>query len=255
MAFATRCPHCHQRFRVTQAQLHQYQGQVRCGHCQQVFSGVDHLEADEHSLATALSRTDAGAVTSQELQTHLTLRKRRTWGLQPDLPWSLHRKIIVALLSFSLLLYGSWWQRETLLRWLPASDVLLAPWARGLGYATALPASHGAVITASRLHRLDEQRLQAEVRIANRSTRPVHWPMLAIDMLDQQQNIVASQRVSPKHMQRLSPLLAKETPERLLPRQEAELRFVVVLKPIEDAGGNHKTLPAMGYRLTLGDAH
>jgi predicted Zn finger-like uncharacterized protein len=40
----TTCTHCLARFRVTPQQLNLKQGQVRCGHCQQVFSGFEALE-------------------------------------------------------------------------------------------------------------------------------------------------------------------------------------------------------------------
>jgi predicted Zn finger-like uncharacterized protein len=39
----TTCAHCHARFRVSPQQLNVKQGQVRCGKCQQVFSGFQSL--------------------------------------------------------------------------------------------------------------------------------------------------------------------------------------------------------------------
>ncbi len=41
--FATRCPHCRTPFRVTQAQLEQRGGKVRCGVCRETFDGIDQL--------------------------------------------------------------------------------------------------------------------------------------------------------------------------------------------------------------------
>jgi len=40
----TTCAHCRARFRVTPQQLNARQGQVRCGHCDQVFNGFEALE-------------------------------------------------------------------------------------------------------------------------------------------------------------------------------------------------------------------
>lgn len=40
----TTCTHCLARFKVTPQQLNLRQGQVRCGHCQEVFSGFEALE-------------------------------------------------------------------------------------------------------------------------------------------------------------------------------------------------------------------
>lgn len=43
MALATQCPHCHTTFRVAQDQLKLRAGLVRCGHCKQIFNGIEHL--------------------------------------------------------------------------------------------------------------------------------------------------------------------------------------------------------------------
>lgn len=43
MTLATTCPHCKTSFRVVADQLKLRKGLVRCGRCQQVFSGVDAL--------------------------------------------------------------------------------------------------------------------------------------------------------------------------------------------------------------------
>jgi predicted Zn finger-like uncharacterized protein len=39
----TRCPACQTSYRVTADQLKAAQGQVRCGHCNQIFDGLEHL--------------------------------------------------------------------------------------------------------------------------------------------------------------------------------------------------------------------
>ncbi len=43
MALATRCPHCQTTFRVVHDQLKLRSGMVRCGNCQQIFNGIEHL--------------------------------------------------------------------------------------------------------------------------------------------------------------------------------------------------------------------
>jgi predicted Zn finger-like uncharacterized protein len=43
MALATRCPHCQTTFRVVHDQLKLRAGMVRCGNCQQIFNGIEHL--------------------------------------------------------------------------------------------------------------------------------------------------------------------------------------------------------------------
>ncbi len=46
MILVTRCPHCQTTFRVTEDQLKLYEGAVRCGVCQQIFNGTDHLQTE-----------------------------------------------------------------------------------------------------------------------------------------------------------------------------------------------------------------
>lgn len=55
--FATRCPHCHTPFRVSQAQLDARAGQVRCGVCQNSFDGLAYRfdMADSSTSAPPLS--------------------------------------------------------------------------------------------------------------------------------------------------------------------------------------------------------
>ncbi len=45
MSFATRCPNCNARFRVSEEQLRAHDGLVRCGDCRHVFDARAELEA------------------------------------------------------------------------------------------------------------------------------------------------------------------------------------------------------------------
>lgn len=47
MAYFTQCTHCHTRFRITDAHLEAYNGQVRCGKCQQVFDARENLQPEQ----------------------------------------------------------------------------------------------------------------------------------------------------------------------------------------------------------------
>ena len=51
MALATQCPHCQTTFRVAHDQLKLRAGLVRCGSCQEIFNGVEHLRHLEVSRA------------------------------------------------------------------------------------------------------------------------------------------------------------------------------------------------------------
>jgi predicted Zn finger-like uncharacterized protein len=63
----TTCTHCLARFRVTPQQLNLRQGQVRCGHCQKVFSGFEALERfpdDDTATRILAARAAAAAAAS-----------------------------------------------------------------------------------------------------------------------------------------------------------------------------------------------
>lgn len=44
VALITRCPACQTRFKISQAQLGQHQGFVKCGQCRRVFNAKEHLQ-------------------------------------------------------------------------------------------------------------------------------------------------------------------------------------------------------------------
>ena len=67
MALVTRCPHCSTTFRVTPLHLQAHAGDVRCGHCSQVFNGFSTLTTVQvpetgDLFATSGVRPPAGAV-------------------------------------------------------------------------------------------------------------------------------------------------------------------------------------------------
>ncbi|HWT71400.1 MAG TPA: DUF3426 domain-containing protein [Oxalicibacterium sp.] len=71
MALATQCPHCRTTFRVAQDQLKLRAGLVRCGHCKEIFNGIEHLlpptaklqPAGTQPVAPPTPATDAPPVT------------------------------------------------------------------------------------------------------------------------------------------------------------------------------------------------
>jgi predicted Zn finger-like uncharacterized protein len=70
VTLATTCPHCRTSFRVVADQLKLRRGRVRCGRCQRVFSGVDHLvDLDELDLAEAAASLPPPPSQSEEAPT------------------------------------------------------------------------------------------------------------------------------------------------------------------------------------------
>ena len=65
MALATTCPQCKTSFKVVPDQLKLRRGLVRCGVCQHVFSGIDHLRYVDDA-ARAAQRAARERATSGE---------------------------------------------------------------------------------------------------------------------------------------------------------------------------------------------
>ncbi len=56
MALATKCPHCQTTFRVAHDQLKLRAGLVRCGHCKEIFNGIEHLLPPERPSPPAATQ-------------------------------------------------------------------------------------------------------------------------------------------------------------------------------------------------------
>lgn len=81
MALATQCPHCQTTFRVVHDQLKLRAGLVRCGHCKEIFNGIEHLlppaDAEPAVIETAaVPSTPTPAIliapASVAMETHLS---------------------------------------------------------------------------------------------------------------------------------------------------------------------------------------
>lgn len=220
MSLATRCPHCNTLFKVTLGQLQLHEGQIRCGQCQRLFSGVEHLtsadsdaweslklsliqnskaqaapqaSASEQPLGTNPPRSteEPGFLSAPALKARIQWRDE--WAQTPKpLQWM--------LISLSLLigLQLGWWQKQN---WVGAVDA----WSRaisqssseGLQWAFARPASASLVLEGSGLSRISDTQLQLDITLRNTSALPSRWPHLRVDLTDTQGLVLASRVLAP----------------------------------------------------------
>lgn len=77
MTSVTNCPNCQTQFIVTDEQLGQYNGKVRCGHCLHVFDATQELvdvnaednnEIDEDNLATSNDEAEPQTTNTEEYE-------------------------------------------------------------------------------------------------------------------------------------------------------------------------------------------
>ncbi|PIE23645.1 MAG: hypothetical protein CSA60_04315 [Neptuniibacter caesariensis] len=70
-SIVTECPACSTRFKVTPGQLKIAHGQVRCGHCLQVFSAVEHKETRKPTKQrSAIRKQPPGTTNKTATPTH-----------------------------------------------------------------------------------------------------------------------------------------------------------------------------------------
>jgi predicted Zn finger-like uncharacterized protein len=84
MKSVTTCPSCQTQFLVSDEQLSQYNGKVRCGHCLSVFNAIDHMVVDvqpvtashqedvqHHQTEDVISQPEVAETTPLSNQTHM----------------------------------------------------------------------------------------------------------------------------------------------------------------------------------------
>jgi predicted Zn finger-like uncharacterized protein len=85
MALATTCPLCKTSFKVVPDQLKLSRGSVRCGVCQNVFSGIDHLRYVDQSALKDLKPRQAGAEAGPQPSPAAQLQAAGSQSPTPDI--------------------------------------------------------------------------------------------------------------------------------------------------------------------------
>ncbi len=223
MSLATRCPQCQTLFKVSSGQLQLHEGKVRCGQCESVFSGIDHLTSADTEMWQQLDLNPKAHVSDHHLAggdgtQSETLFANTSTDFTAIKPWfdfsqgSLALKAICSALLLTIVLQTAWWQRKN---WLELSPTLLAQINQARPSIQALfakPATQTVVVAGSSLQSLDEHRVRVDLTLHNTHGLPAAWPHLKIDLLDPQGLIVASKRLNPNDYQLRSAGAASQAP-------------------------------------------
>lgn len=130
MSLATRCPNCNTLFKVTSGQLQMHEGKVRCGHCQTVFSGIEHLTSADteawQKLDLSPRQTDSNYVSDHNLTGGDGTGSEALFAdSAPNKPLlnfnvgSPSLKVACVALLLTLGIQALWWQRVSLLQQTP----------------------------------------------------------------------------------------------------------------------------------------
>lgn len=223
MSLATRCPNCNTLFKVTSGQLQLHEGKVRCGHCQTVFSGIEHLTSADteawqkldlsprqgNSGYTSDHNLTGGDGTGSEELFANTAPKIPLLNFKHSSP---ALKVACVALLVMLGLQALWWQRVPLLQKAPELAAYINTAAPGMQRLFASPATQALQVEGSGLQALDEHNLRVDLTLHNPLPLPARWPHLKVELLDPQGLVLASKSLSPSDYQLRDESAASQAP-------------------------------------------
>ncbi|WP_373567560.1 DUF3426 domain-containing protein [Limnobacter sp.] len=223
MSLATRCPNCNTLFKVTSGQLQMHEGKVRCGHCQTVFSGIEHLTSADteawQKLDLSSRQSDSNYTSDHNLSggdgTGSEALFANTAPSRPLLNFSQGNpalKAACAALLLALGLQALWWQRIDLLQQTPDMAKHINTAGPTIQRLFASPATQALRVEGSGLQALDEHNLRVDLTLHNQLPLPALWPHLKVELLDPQGLVLASKSLSPSDYQLRDENAASQAP-------------------------------------------
>ncbi|MCE2745617.1 MAG: zinc-ribbon domain-containing protein [Burkholderiales bacterium] len=217
MSLATRCPSCNTLFKVTSGQLQMHEGKVRCGHCQNVFSGIEHLTSPDTEAWQELdlsakqnsNENDSSDSTSPEVLFANTTPAKPLLNFKQGTP-ALKAACIALLLALGL--QALWQQRIVLLKKLPEIAANVNKAGPGIQSLFSSPATEALQVEGSGLQALDENNLRVDLTLHNPLPLPAKWPHLKVELLDPQGGVLASKSLSPSDYQVRDDSAASQAP-------------------------------------------
>jgi predicted Zn finger-like uncharacterized protein len=223
MSLATRCPSCNTLFKVTSGQLQMHEGKVRCGHCQNIFSGIEYLTSPDteawQELNLGNNRSDIGNTSDPNLTggdgTGAEALFANTAPTKPLLSFSQGSPALKAaciVLFLALGVQALWQQRTTLLKKIPDVAMHINKAGPGIQRLFSSPATEALQVEGSGLQALDENNLRVDLTLHNPLPLPAQWPHLKVELLDPQGLVLASKLLSPSDYQLRDNSAASQAP-------------------------------------------
>lgn len=205
MSLATRCPRCNTLFKVSAGQLQLHDGQVRCGQCKSVFSGIEHLTAADSTVwanlklgASDESSPAPATETLPALQGFSAPAPRLTQRFMGLPVWA---RIALPSLILLLAMQVALGFRTTLLQQLPLNNQTLSNVPAWLQRWTALPATAALRIEGSGLNKRNSDEVVLELTLKNQQHLPAHWPHLRVTLVDSNEQVLAVRTLKPADYQ------------------------------------------------------
>ncbi|MFK7814827.1 MAG: DUF3426 domain-containing protein [Gammaproteobacteria bacterium] len=254
----TKCPECRAVFRVTTEQLQMAEGLVRCGICDSVFNGGEHIEEDHDPNAVTdnwrseldqddnddpwpdeitgdVFNSDISDVEQQKDDDALTAAERVPTVIRDDFGSNILSKtnspiqitvFTLGAIALAIFFLGqiSYWQNV---------DVLPRTWVNSFCNIVGCGENNKRDIAAIKMlnrniytHPNVKDALMITTSFVNQSPSAQAYPLLAITLLDTQGQIVAVRRFSPKDY-----LVNKSLADTLMPSNQPIGARLEVLDP------------------------
>lgn len=248
----TRCPQCETLYPLTTAQLKTAEGRVRCSRCRTVFYALEHLYQEQTN--------DESAGAPPELQNSIRLTDQSLLAPNEDapppgaeaLPLALRPRprprdalagwLLATLLALGVLGQGLWWQREPLLAYPQARQVLeslCAPLDCRLPQRRALDK----IRILSREMTSHPERpgsLLFLLVMANQAEFPQPYPLLQLELFRKEQELAGSRILAPAEYLPREPAAAPEAepaPVSLMPPDHPVYLRLELMDPGPDTTG------------------
>lgn len=259
MSLATRCPHCNTLFKVSLGQLQLYEGEVRCGQCQKVFSGVDHLTSADSDAWESLKLAESDARASENSRTlsndqqspaFLGQKPKKTRLRLP--PWSAAPKsaryaLLGLILIMSIQIAG--WQKNSIAAQISPIARQISESSASIQWVFAQPASRSIEVQGSGLSRNSDKQLQLDITLKNTSRLPSHWPLLKVDLTDTQGLVLASRLLRPSDY-----LVRSDTPQiNIGPLRAGQTVEILAYLNVQQLNARLPGVNASGFKVQLFD--
>jgi predicted Zn finger-like uncharacterized protein len=259
----TTCPSCKTSFRVTPQQLAARQGQVRCGHCNTLFNGLETLAMADQQASAKSDRVETVAqipATPSPVRVARPVVRDKQFRpsappasatddsdapvlYRPDFrpPPAANRKLWLvgsALMLFLLLIQGATYFRNSLARDMPSMKPLLTTYCNMVGCELTLPRNADAItIESSDLKQFPDRpkEILLTALLRNRADYAQAYPSLELTLTDTADEPVVKRIFHPADYVEDKAAIAQG----IAPLQEANVRLRLELID----------LAAIGYRL------
>ncbi|MDH4394598.1 MAG: zinc-ribbon and DUF3426 domain-containing protein [Limnobacter sp.] len=259
MSLATRCPHCSTLFKVSLGQLQLYEGEVRCGQCQKVFSGVDHLTSADSDAWESLKLAEADVRVAQTPSANAPNGQSPAFlgqkSKKPKLklpPWSTAPKNSrYALLGLAVLMGMQlvWWQKSSIVGQISPIARQISESSPSVQWVFAQLASGSIEVQGSGLSRNSDNQLQLDITLTNKSALPSHWPQLRVDLTDTQGLVLASRLLKPSEY-----LVRSDTPQSGLgPLRAGQTVEILAYLNVQQLNARLPGVNASGFKVQLFD--